>query len=149
MKTMLSTFKVNLFLEARNFTATTILPSLLQGFGALGMYQPQGPFVETWGRRRAIHASRASSPPLTTYVAGTFSSSWTHCWMYTRIHQHTLHQIPHKGFPNNRCVLAAEISDGRKWQPTPVSLPGESQGRGSLVGCRLWGRTESDTTEAT
>ena len=37
----------------------------------------------------------------------------------------------------------------RKWQPTTVLLPGESQGRGSLVGCRLWGRTESDTTEAT
>ena len=37
----------------------------------------------------------------------------------------------------------------RKWQPTPVFLPGESQGRGSLVGCRLWGRTESDTTEVT
>ena len=32
-----------------------------------------------------------------------------------------------------------------KWQPTPVFLPGESQGRRSLVGCRLWGRTESDT----
>ena len=28
-------------------------------------------------------------------------------------------------------------------------LPGESRGRGSLVGCRLWGGTESDTTEAT
>ena len=37
----------------------------------------------------------------------------------------------------------------RKWQPTPVFLPGESQGQQSLVGCRLWGRTESDTTEAT
>ena len=37
----------------------------------------------------------------------------------------------------------------RKWQPTPVFLPGESQGWGSLAGCRLWGRTESDTTEAT
>ena len=37
----------------------------------------------------------------------------------------------------------------RKWQPTPVFLPGESHGRGSLMGCRLWGRTESDTTEAT
>ena len=37
----------------------------------------------------------------------------------------------------------------RKWQPTPVFLPGESQGRGSLVGYHLWGRTESDTTEAT
>ena len=37
----------------------------------------------------------------------------------------------------------------RKGQTTPVFLPGESQGRGSLVGCHLWGRTESDTTEAT
>ena len=37
----------------------------------------------------------------------------------------------------------------RKWQPAPVFLPGESQGRGSLVGCRLWGCTELDTTEAT
>ena len=37
----------------------------------------------------------------------------------------------------------------RKWQPTPVFLPGESQGRGSLMGCRLWGCTELDTTEAT
>ena len=37
----------------------------------------------------------------------------------------------------------------RTWQPTPVFLPGEPQGRGSLVGCHLWGRTESDTTEAT
>ena len=36
----------------------------------------------------------------------------------------------------------------RKLQPTPVFLPGESQGRGNLVGCRLWGCTESDTTEA-
>ena len=37
----------------------------------------------------------------------------------------------------------------RKWQPSPVFLPRESQGWGSLVGCHLWGRTESDTTEAT
>ena len=37
----------------------------------------------------------------------------------------------------------------RKWQPTPVFLPGESRGRGSLVGCSPWGRTESETTEAT
>ena len=37
----------------------------------------------------------------------------------------------------------------RKWQSTPVFLPGESQGWGSLVGCCLWGCTESDTTEVT
>ena len=37
----------------------------------------------------------------------------------------------------------------KEMQPTPVFLPGESQGRGSLVSFRLWGHTESDTTEAT
>ena len=37
----------------------------------------------------------------------------------------------------------------RKWEPTPVFLPGESQGRGSLVGCRLWVRTELDTSDMT
>ena len=37
----------------------------------------------------------------------------------------------------------------RKWEPTPVFLPGESQGQWRLVGCRLWGCTESDTTEVT
>ena len=37
----------------------------------------------------------------------------------------------------------------RKWQPTPVFLPGKSQKQGSLVGCRLWGCTELDTTEVT
>ena len=37
----------------------------------------------------------------------------------------------------------------RKWQPTPVFLPGESQGQRSLIGCCLWGLTESDTTGAT
>ena len=36
-----------------------------------------------------------------------------------------------------------------KWQPTPVFLPGESQGRGMLVGYCLWGRRGSDTTEVT
>ena len=35
------------------------------------------------------------------------------------------------------------------WQPTPAFLPGESQGRRSLVVCRLWGRTESYRTDAT
>ena len=37
----------------------------------------------------------------------------------------------------------------RKWRPTPVFLPGEPQGQKSFVGCRLWGHTELDRTEAT
>jgi len=35
----------------------------------------------------------------------------------------------------------------RQWHPTPVLLPGKSQGRRSLVGCSPWGRKESDTTK--
>ena len=37
----------------------------------------------------------------------------------------------------------------RQWHPTPILLPGKSHEQRSLVGCRLWGHTESDTTEAT
>ena len=37
----------------------------------------------------------------------------------------------------------------RKWQPTPVFLPGESCGQRSLVDCCPWGRVELDTTEVT
>ena len=44
-------------------------------------------------------------------------------------------------------TVEEENKSSIKWQPTPVFLPGESQGRGSLVGCRLWGRIESDATE--
>ena len=49
------------------------------------------------------------------------------------------------------CSLEGLMLKLKKWQPTPVFLLGESQGRGSLadMGCRLWGRTESDTTEVT
>ena len=44
------------------------------------------------------------------------------------------------GDPFNPWV--GKIPRRRKWQPTPVFSPGESQGWWSLVGCRLWGRTE-------
>ena len=37
----------------------------------------------------------------------------------------------------------------RKWQPTPVFLPGKFHGQRSLTGCSLWGGKESDPTEYT
>ena len=61
----------------------------------------------------------------------------------------------------DKCILFIEIAKKiilisymcyvgrRQWQPTPVLLPGKSHGWRSLVGCSPWGRTESDTTEAT
>ena len=36
----------------------------------------------------------------------------------------------------------------RHWRPTPVLSPGKSHGQRSLVGCHVWGRTESDMTDA-
>ena len=42
------------------------------------------------------------------------------------------------------CIL---LGARRKWQPTPVLLPGKSHGQRSLVDCSPWGRKESDTTE--
>ena len=51
---------------------------------------------------------------------------------------------------SNKGINMTQLSDWRrKWQPTPVFLPGESQGQRSLVGCHLWGCRELDTTEAT
>ena len=46
-------------------------------------------------------------------------------------------------------LVIDEMHWRRRWQPTPVFLPGESQGRQSLMGCLLWSGTELDTTEAT
>ena len=43
--------------------------------------------------------------------------------------------------------LGQKIPWRRKWQPTPVFLPGESHRQRSLVGYSLWGRTELDTTK--
>ena len=70
------------------------------------------------------------------------------------------HYFKYVGKDSLRRYLSKDLNEGvtslslftfmhwrRKWPPTPVFLPGESQGRGSVVGCRLWGRTESDMTE--
>ena len=46
-------------------------------------------------------------------------------------------------------LFSISVDWRRKWQPTPVFLLGESQGQRSLLGCCLWGRTESDTTDVT
>ena len=60
-----------------------------------------------------------------------------------------VHRVAQSQKPLKQLCMHACMHWRRKWQPTPVFLPGQSQGQRSLVGCRLWGCTESDTTEAT
>ena len=64
---------------------------------------------------------------------------------HVRVKVHSLEAY----WSHNRVTSRDKRDWRRKWQPIPVFLPGESQGQGRLVGCRLWGRTESDTTEMT
>ena len=45
------------------------------------------------------------------------------------------------------CQNLDKVNWTRKWQPTPVPLPGKSHGQRSLVGYSPWGRKESDRTE--
>ena len=77
-----------------------------------------------------------------TYVHGLFPVSSLHRF-YPNLQQG-------EGHKTNQTRGQNEVAYWRrKCQPTPVLLPGESQGWGSLVGCCLWGRTELETTEAT
>ena len=70
-------------------------------------------------------------------------SDMTERLTHTHIHTHIIMKL------KTSFSLFTFMHWRRKWQPTPVFLPGESQGQGSLVGCRLWGHTESDMTEVT
>ena len=59
--------------------------------------------------------------------------------------------LPYHHFSSRRKEIIKSRAEKwrRKWQPTPVFLPEESQGWRSLVGCHLWDHTELDTTEVT
>ena len=75
---------------------------------------------------------------LTTYSFSPFSISVCfppHCY------------CPEITLPNKTIIYISVSSWRRKWQPTPVFLPGESYGQRSLAGYCPWGRKESDMTE--
>ena len=68
--------------------------------------------------------------------------AWKIPWMEEpgRLQSIGLRRVGHDRATSLSLSLFIFIHWRRKWQPTPVFLPGESQGRGSLVGCRPWGR---------
>ena len=74
-----------------------------------------------------------------------------HCrfFPFVRIVAQTVKNLPATQETWVRSLGQGKILWRRKRQPTPVFLPGESHGQRSLIGCRPWGCTESDTTEVT
>ena len=75
-----------------------------------------------------------------SWLANLQSTSWEPCTSTGRFLR-----MLHHGDP--LISLTCKTAQRRQWQPTPVLLPGKSHGRGSLMGCSLWGLEESDTTD--
>ena len=117
------------------------------------------PHTETYKApsTRRPHGPR-EQPALLSPTCLSISSTSLHCWSLPRPAGSFLCLISSQAFlvaqsvknlPAMQEIQVGKIPWRRAWQPTPLFLPGESQGQRSPVGFRLWGRTESDTTEAT
>ena len=75
------------------------------------------------------------------------------------LHRNFMNVYFHQGFPGSSAMKnLPAMQETRVWslgwedpleEGMATHLPGESHGQRSLVGCHLWGRTESDMTEAT
>ena len=84
------------------------------------------------------------SPPACLYVLVTMGQfhqlSWEDLFFWIASSHITITHTP-------SIVMTSLTNWRRKWQPTPLFLPGESHGERSLVGYSPWGRKELDTTE--
>ena len=109
-------------------------------------------------RQILYHVSYQGSPWLTLYYMMLLEKDMaTHCstlaWKIPwterpgRLQSMGSRRVGHDG--TSSLSLFTFMHWRRKWQPTPVFLPGESQRRRSLVGCCLWSLTELDMTEVT
>ena len=146
--------------------ATCSLPS---GEGALASFRLEGRspeedrpqessslLVHLWGGHRppSLCSEHSVSSGLCTFTStfllmqrypeslGISSAAWTSLMAPT-----VKASVYNAGDPGSSPGLGRKIPWRRKWQSTPVLLPGESHGQRSLVGNSLWGLKESDTTE--
>ena len=88
---------------------------------------------------------------VSSYSFSSMDLKWTHhrCGGFPG---GTMAKDPYANAGDLRCRFnpwVGKIPLRRAWQPTAVSLPGESHGQRSLEGCSPWGPKMSDTTEAT
>ena len=99
-----------------------------------------------------LRHTRLLCPPVSPRVCSN-SCLWNQSCCLTISSSATVLSFCLQFFPASESFLVSRLftlnrhSRRRKWQPTPVFLPGESPGRRSLVGYSLWGLEESDTTE--
>ena len=125
-----------------NYILLKLLPSLLP---------PQKWNKDIFKGKKTSRELIASTPALSEKAMAPYSSTlaWKIPWMEEPGGPQSMESLKVGHNWVTSLSLFTFMHWRRKWQPTPVFLPGESQGQGSLVGCHLWGHTESDTTEAT
>ena len=110
-------------------------------------------FLEKFSRDswfiRTLHVSPENSECLKAVAPHSSTVAWKIPWMEEPSGLQSMGLLRVRQDWATSLSLSTLILWRRKWQPTPVFLPGESHGRRSLVGCSPWGHTESDTTEVT
>ena len=133
--------------EARTLQACKAPVTELSGHGLCGKAEPPGfsppPFPGVCFEARPPGSMEKAMAPHSSTLA------WKIPWMEEPGRLQSMGSLGLKHDWATSLSLFTFMHWRRTWQPTPVFLPGESQGRGSLVGCHLWGHTESDTTKGT
>ena len=128
----------NLVWLGHSFTSCWTDPT---GWGFLqGLLLQVGLFVQRI--YAAVHSEKAMATHSSTLA-------WKIPWTEEPGRLHSMGSLRVRHHWANSLSLFTFLHWRRKWQPTPVFFPGESQGWGSLVGCRLWGLTRLNMTEAT
>ena len=108
------------------------------------MQEPQETQIQSLGREDPLEKEMASHSSVLAWRILMDRGAW-----WATVHGVAKRRTRLKRLSIHVSMLFLMAIQRRKWQPTPVFLPGESCGERSLVGRCPWGRTESDTTEAT
>ena len=170
---LLKLMSIALVMPSNHLILCHTFSSHLQSFSASGSF-PISQYFASGGKSIGVSASASVLPMniqdwyplgltglislqskgLSRVFSNTKKASILRCWAFFIVQlSHPCmttgkkHSLTRRTFDGK--VMSLFMHWRRKWQPTPVFLPGESQGWQSLVGCCLWGRTELDTTEAT
>ena len=138
-----------LWLNPWDLCSSPLLHVQTQTFQGLQLYQTLCLFLQTSKTNVFLFWSVSASPPKKAMAPHSSTLAWKIPWMEEPGGLQSMGSLRVRLDWATSLSLFTFMHWRRKWQPSPVFLPGESQGWGSLMGCRLWGCTESDTTEAT
>ena len=150
MKYVLWPKQIKLKLKNRGFPSGSVMKNLSANAGGMGSIPGQGRSYlpcSKWAHVPQVLSLCSRAQTEKAMASHSSTLAWKIPWTEEPGRLQSMLRVRHDWAAS--LSLFTFMHWRRKWQPTPVFLPGESQGQGSLVGCCLWGRRESDTTEVT